>query len=103
MPTAGTKKSGWDATENDGEESAVSAPVPPRRRRGLKDSDEDGSSGKHNDPSSPSKHDIPEIDGEDEAIANLIPDLEVGEEEDMARQARHARSMHLGHAPMRTA
>ena len=86
-PAAGTKKSGWGADADDGNDD-VSAPVvaPPRRRRGLDGDNDDATANKHNDATTTNKHDIPEInDDDDDTIANLIPDLE-DEQEDMARQ-----------------
>lgn len=88
---AGAKKSGWgDAVDESGEESGVAAPVVPRRRRGL-DGDSD-SANKHNDTTTSNKHEIPEIDGDDDNVAALIPDLE-DEQEDMARQVAEAPSL----------
>ena len=87
----GAKKSGWgDAPTND-DESTTSA-APPRRRRApdADDDDEDENTRKHDAKTSSNKHDIAEINDDDnDTIANLIPDLE-DEQEDMARQVAEA-------------
>jgi len=88
----GAKKSGWgDAPTNDDESTATAAP--PRRRRApdADDDDEDENTRKHDAKTSSNKHDIAEINNDDDndTIANLIPDLE-DEQEDMARQVAEA-------------
>ena len=92
---SGAKKSGWgDAPVVDDEGgSAAAAPVPGRRRRAAADDDDDddgANSKKHDSMTSSNKHDIAEINDDDnDTIANLIPDLE-DEQEDMARQVAEA-------------
>ncbi|KAL1514865.1 hypothetical protein AB1Y20_003948 [Prymnesium parvum] len=85
----GAKKSGWGDSANEDGDGVAPAPIAPRRRRGG-DDDGDETARKHDSMSSPNKHEIADMEeGDNDTIANLIPDLE-DEQLDMARQVAEA-------------